>query len=111
MADNTLCLGSRDEHATTQTGATTQGCDDPGRVDAAGRRWLAESYADGTMRLRNEASHLCLPAPDGPRGNVTKLTVLTVLTEELKASDVGLKLLSRELIGLARPLRFESSTV
>ncbi|AZM51267.1 hypothetical protein DMA15_00605 [Streptomyces sp. WAC 01529] len=31
--------------------------------DGTGRRWLAETYVDGSIRLRNEANHLCLVAP------------------------------------------------
>lgn len=65
------CLGSRDEHATTRTGAVLQGCDDPRGVAGAGQRWLAEAYADGTVRYRNEANHLCLLAPDADHGTVS----------------------------------------
>ncbi|WP_199272623.1 hypothetical protein [Streptomyces broussonetiae] len=45
-------------------------CDDARGVDAAGQRWLAETYADGTIRYRNEAKHLCLLAPDADHGSV-----------------------------------------
>lgn len=48
-----------------------QVCDDPRGVAGAGQRWLAESYADGTIRFRNEANHLCLLAPDADHGNVS----------------------------------------
>ncbi|GAA1925428.1 hypothetical protein GCM10009753_68490 [Streptantibioticus ferralitis] len=65
------CLSSRDEHATTSTGAVLQECDDARGVAGAGQRWLAESYADGTIRYRNEANHLCLQAPDADHGNVS----------------------------------------
>ncbi len=33
------------------------------RNDGTGRRWLVETYVDGSVRLRNEANHLCLVAP------------------------------------------------
>ncbi|MGP9022962.1 hypothetical protein ACT1U9_31730 [Streptomyces sp. BR1] len=64
------CLGTRDAHATELTDAMLQGCDDARGVDAAGQRWLAETYADGTVRYRNEANHLCLLGPSGVSGNV-----------------------------------------
>ncbi|WP_188273268.1 hypothetical protein [Streptomyces sp. CBMA152] len=32
---------------------------------------VAEAYADGTVRYRNEANHLCLLAPDADHGVVT----------------------------------------
>ncbi|MCZ1020585.1 RICIN domain-containing protein [Streptomyces noursei] len=70
MDGNDWCLGSRDEHATTQTDAVLQTCDDARGVAGAGQRWLAESYVDGTVRYRNEANHLCLLAPDANEGKV-----------------------------------------
>ncbi|MFF7730825.1 ricin-type beta-trefoil lectin domain protein [Streptomyces sp. NPDC008001] len=68
MDGNNQCLGSRDEHATTKADAVLQTCDDARGVAGAGQRWLAESYADGTIRYRNEANHLCLRAPDADHG-------------------------------------------
>ncbi|MET8213017.1 hypothetical protein ABZT51_45280 [Streptomyces sp. NPDC005373] len=64
------CLGTRDEHATSLTDAKLRTCDDARGVDAAGQRWLAETYADGTVRYRSEANHLCLLAPSADNGNV-----------------------------------------
>ncbi|WP_405785529.1 hypothetical protein OG512_46905 [Streptomyces sp. NBC_01378] len=64
------CLGTRDKHATTLTDAMLRTCDDARGVDAAGQRWLAETYVDGTVRYRNEANHLCLLAPSADNGNV-----------------------------------------
>ncbi|MFH9230063.1 hypothetical protein [Streptomyces lydicus] len=69
FGDN-YCLGVRDEHATSETDAMLRRCDDARGVDAAGQRWLAETYADGTVRYRNEATHLCLLAPDADHGSV-----------------------------------------
>lgn len=63
------CLGSKDEHATDDTPAVLQTCDDDRGVAGAGQRWLAETYPDGAVRFRNEANHLCLLGPDGDRGN------------------------------------------
>jgi Endonuclease/Exonuclease/phosphatase family len=71
MDGDNWCLGSADEHATTQTGADLQVCDDARGVDGAGQRWLAESYPDGSIRYRNEANHLCLLAPDADHGGVS----------------------------------------
>ncbi|MFB7633592.1 endonuclease/exonuclease/phosphatase family protein [Streptomyces sp. NPDC056149] len=68
------CLGARDEHATEQTDAVLRTCDDARGVDGAGQRWLTETYADGTIRYRNEATHLCLLAPDANHGNVSLYT-------------------------------------
>lgn len=65
------CLGSSDEHATTEADAELKECNDLRGVDGAGQRWLAESYADGTIRFRNEANHLCLISPDRQNGQVT----------------------------------------
>ncbi|MFG2793820.1 ricin-type beta-trefoil lectin domain protein [Streptomyces sp. NPDC048419] len=65
------CLGVRDEHANSQTDAMLRTCDDARGVDATGQRWLTETYADGTIRYRNEANHLCLLAPDADHGNVS----------------------------------------
>ncbi|WP_245699586.1 hypothetical protein [Streptomyces roseifaciens] len=64
------CLGARDEHATSLTDAVLRTCDESRGVDGAGQRWQAENYADGTVRYRNEANHLCLLGPDADRGNV-----------------------------------------
>lgn len=64
------CLGARDEHADSLTDAVLRTCDESRGVDGAGQRWLAENYADGTVRYRNEANHLCLLAPDADSGNV-----------------------------------------
>ncbi|MFI6056052.1 hypothetical protein ACIBCO_39030 [Streptomyces violascens] len=71
LSGTNQCLGSKDEHATLQTDAVLQGCDDARGVAGAGQRWLAEAYADGSVRYRNEANHLCLLSPDGDRGTVT----------------------------------------
>jgi hypothetical protein len=68
MDGNDWCLGSRDEHATIGTDAVLQACDDARGVAGAGQRWLAESYADGSIRYRNEANHLCLLSPDADHG-------------------------------------------
>ncbi|WP_171168253.1 endonuclease/exonuclease/phosphatase family protein [Streptomyces sp. I05A-00742] len=39
-------------------------CADRGsKKDGTGHRWQAEMYRDGSLRFRNEASHLCLVAP------------------------------------------------
>ncbi|MBQ0867332.1 hypothetical protein KBY17_27100 [Streptomyces sp. RK75] len=65
------CLAADDVHATKRTIAQLRTCDDDRGVDAAGQRWLAEAYPDGTIRYRNEANHLCLAGPDGKSGNVT----------------------------------------
>ncbi|MDR2983573.1 MAG: hypothetical protein LBV34_01915, partial [Nocardiopsaceae bacterium] len=64
------CLGTQDEHAKPDAliPAVLRSCDDARGVDAAGQRWLAETYADGTIRLRNEANHHCLLGPDGESG-------------------------------------------
>ncbi|QKV97339.1 ricin-type beta-trefoil lectin domain protein [Streptomyces sp. NA02950] len=71
MDGDDWCLGSRDEHAGTETDAVLQTCDDARGVDGAGQRWLAESYPNGTIRFRNEANHLCLLAPDANQGKVS----------------------------------------
>ncbi|WP_207400841.1 hypothetical protein [Actinomadura roseirufa] len=71
LENGQYCLGTWDEHATKKTDAMLQECDAPRGVKGAGQRWLAESYADGTIRYRNEANHLCLLAPDGDTGDVT----------------------------------------
>ncbi|GAA2683190.1 hypothetical protein GCM10009864_65120 [Streptomyces lunalinharesii] len=78
---NNSCLGVGDEHATSQTDAMLRTCDDARGVDAAGQRWLAESYADGTVRYRNEANHLCLLAPDADRGTVRLAPCNDILAE------------------------------
>ncbi|MFB9931849.1 endonuclease/exonuclease/phosphatase family protein [Amycolatopsis halotolerans] len=66
------CLGTKDEHAGPDAvvPALLRACDDDRGVDAAGQRWIAETYADGTTRYRNEANHLCLLGPDGTSGDV-----------------------------------------
>ncbi|MEV5937523.1 ricin-type beta-trefoil lectin domain protein [Streptomyces sp. NPDC051994] len=64
------CLGVRDEHTKSETDALLRTCDDARGADGSGQRWLAENYADGTVRYRNEANHLCLTAPDAYQGNV-----------------------------------------
>jgi hypothetical protein len=47
-------------------------CINPGsRNDGTGHRWQAETYADGTLRFRNEATHLCLIPPLEEKGDVT----------------------------------------
>lgn len=71
MDGTNRCLGSRDEHATTESGADLYGCDDARGTAGAGQRWLAESYRDGSIRFRNEANHLCLTAPDADHGTVS----------------------------------------
>ncbi|HET6355952.1 hypothetical protein [Streptomyces sp.] len=67
MDGDNRCLGVRDEHANSETDAVLRTCDDPRGVDGAGQRWLSETYADGTVRYRNEANHLCLTAPSAGR--------------------------------------------
>ncbi|OAP20397.1 Cytolethal distending toxin subunit B precursor [Amycolatopsis sp. M39] len=66
------CLGTSDEHAGPDAvvNALLRACEDDRGVDAAGQRWLAEPYVDGSIRLRNEANHLCLLGPDGESGQV-----------------------------------------
>ncbi|MFG2147227.1 endonuclease/exonuclease/phosphatase family protein [Streptomyces sp. NPDC048696] len=81
---NKYCLGVRDEHATEQTDAMVRSCGDARGVDAAGQRWLAETYADGTVRYRNEATHLCLLAPDADRGTVRLASCNDILAERWK---------------------------
>ncbi|MER5729843.1 hypothetical protein ABT084_16140 [Streptomyces sp. NPDC002138] len=71
MDGDNRCLGARDEHATSATDAVLRTCDDARGVDAAGQRWLAETYAGGTVRYRNEANHLCLLAPPAVTGYAT----------------------------------------
>ncbi|MFE3521350.1 hypothetical protein ACFXOD_07125 [Streptomyces sp. NPDC059161] len=44
------CLGVRDEHANSETDALLRTCDDARGADGSGQRWLAENYADGTVR-------------------------------------------------------------
>jgi endonuclease/exonuclease/phosphatase family metal-dependent hydrolase len=66
-----MCLGVADEHAEEETEAVLRKCDDSRDVEGAGQRWLAESYADGSIRFRNEANHLCLLGPNGDSGKVT----------------------------------------
>ncbi|MFJ7966637.1 endonuclease/exonuclease/phosphatase family protein [Streptomyces sp. NPDC096324] len=83
FGDN-YCLGVRDEHATEQTDAMVRSCDDARGVDAAGQRWLAETYADGTVRYRNEATHLCLLAPDADRGIVILASCNDIAAERWK---------------------------
>ncbi|MGV9248776.1 RICIN domain-containing protein [Streptomyces sp. NPDC003710] len=47
-------------------------CDDPNsKNDGAGHRWQVETYNDGSLRFRNEATHLCMVAPVEPKGQVT----------------------------------------
>ncbi|MEU5049053.1 endonuclease/exonuclease/phosphatase family protein [Streptomyces sp. NPDC021096] len=41
------------------------------KTDGTGHRWQAEAYADGSLRFRNEAAHLCLVAPPRETGYVT----------------------------------------
>ncbi|MFE2491457.1 RICIN domain-containing protein [Streptomyces mirabilis] len=46
-------------------------CDYPGtKNDNTGQRWIAETDPYGDIRLRNEATHLCLTAPDAEIGQV-----------------------------------------
>ncbi|MFK8843668.1 RICIN domain-containing protein [Streptomyces sp. Ac-502] len=65
------CLGSRDEHARTETDAVLRTCDEDRGVNGAGQRWLAESFPDGSIRFRNEANNLCLQSPDAERGGIS----------------------------------------
>ncbi|MEU6371160.1 hypothetical protein ABZ876_37110 [Streptomyces sp. NPDC046931] len=47
-------------------------CDDPNsKNDGTGHRWQAEPYADGSLRFRDEATHLCLVPPLREKGDVT----------------------------------------
>ncbi|NGO10147.1 hypothetical protein G5C60_21785 [Streptomyces sp. HC44] len=39
--------------------------------DNTGQRWTAETDPDGDIRFRNEATHLCLVAPEAETGQVT----------------------------------------
>jgi hypothetical protein len=71
LKNHDTCLGTWDEHARLKTFAMNELCDRLGDVDGAAQRWLAESYPDGTIRFRNEATHLCLMAPDADHGQVT----------------------------------------
>jgi hypothetical protein len=66
------CLGNRNDFARTETDAVLQRCNtnDPTGSYGAGMRWLAETYPDGTIRFRNQVTHLCLLAPDGVSGPV-----------------------------------------
>ncbi|MEH6373110.1 endonuclease/exonuclease/phosphatase family protein [Streptomyces sp. KLMMK] len=51
------------------------GCTDRGsKIDGTGHRWQAETYADGSLRFRNEAAHMCLVAPARETGYVTMET-------------------------------------
>ncbi|WP_257980874.1 ricin-type beta-trefoil lectin domain protein [Streptomyces sp. CB02959] len=81
------CLGTRDEHATELTDAMLRTCDDARGVDGAGQRWLAETYADGTIRYRNEANHLCLLAPDADRGSVRLAPCNDILAQRWSVVD------------------------
>lgn len=67
------CLDVRDsDRAMTQGLAVIYRCEDPGsKNDGRGHRWRTERYADGSVRFRNEATHLCLLAPSGVYGVVT----------------------------------------
>ncbi|MCZ7438872.1 FG-GAP-like repeat-containing protein [Micromonospora sp. WMMC241] len=67
------CLDVRDSDRVTEgRDAVIYHCDDPDSTnDGTGHRWLTEYYVDGSLRLRNEASHLCLQAPDGQAGPAT----------------------------------------
>ncbi|WP_338930879.1 endonuclease/exonuclease/phosphatase family protein [Streptomyces netropsis] len=48
------------------------GCTDRGsKIDGTGHRWQVETYADGSLRFRNEAAHMCLVAPPRETGYVT----------------------------------------
>ncbi|MBL1102770.1 RICIN domain-containing protein [Streptomyces coffeae] len=51
--------------------AVLQGCSRlDSKNDGMGSRWLAEPYADGSVRLRNEATHRCLTPPPWEGGDV-----------------------------------------
>ncbi|MEW1658866.1 endonuclease/exonuclease/phosphatase family protein [Streptomyces sp. NPDC093707] len=78
------CLGARDEHATDQTEPVLRTCDAARGVGGAGQRWLAETYADGTIRYRNEATHLCLMGPNGDQGKVLLATCNDIQPERWK---------------------------
>ncbi|MFI0968177.1 ricin-type beta-trefoil lectin domain protein [Streptomyces sp. NPDC021080] len=78
------CLGVRSERAPSGTDAVLRTCDDARGFDAAGQRWLAETYADGTIRYRNEANHLCLLAPDANHGNVALASCNDTLAQRWK---------------------------
>ncbi|MFD5813069.1 ricin-type beta-trefoil lectin domain protein [Streptomyces sp. NPDC127038] len=78
------CLGVLSERAPSGTDAVLRTCDDARGFDAAGQRWLAETYADGTIRYRNEADHLCLLAPDATHGNVTLASCNDTLAQRWK---------------------------
>ncbi|MFI1258149.1 endonuclease/exonuclease/phosphatase family protein [Streptomyces netropsis] len=48
------------------------GCTDrDSKIDGTGHRWQVETYADGSLRFRNEAAHMCLVAPLRETGYVT----------------------------------------
>ncbi|PJN36681.1 hypothetical protein CG747_32700 [Streptomyces sp. CB02959] len=52
--------------------------------DAERQTWLAETYTDGTVRYRNEATHLCLLAPDADRGIVRLASCDDIAAERWK---------------------------
>ncbi|WP_406503009.1 hypothetical protein [Streptomyces sp. NBC_00212] len=49
--------------------------------DSAGQRRLTEPYADGSIRYRNEANHLCLLSPDDDHGRVSLYKCEDITTE------------------------------
>jgi endonuclease/exonuclease/phosphatase family metal-dependent hydrolase len=78
---NAWCLAAKDGHAGKQTDAALRVCREAANDAGQTKTWLAESYADGSIRFRNEANHLCLLSPDGDHGDVTLHTCQDIPAE------------------------------
>ncbi|MFC8191508.1 ricin-type beta-trefoil lectin domain protein [Cellulomonas sp. NPDC057328] len=71
--DSGRCLDVQDSHdAGPGRHTVIYDCVDHGsKNDGRGHRWLAELYEDGSVRLRNEATHLCLSGGTRSRAPAT----------------------------------------